>query len=78
MANVSIRDLRNHGGDVVERAQRGEQLTITKAGQPVAELVALRRPPLPLDALRERWARLPQMDPAGLRRDLDAVIDPTI
>ncbi|GMU77579.1 MAG: hypothetical protein AMXMBFR46_03780 [Acidimicrobiia bacterium] len=75
MADVSIRDLRNHGGEVVERAQRGERLTITRSGKPVAELVALQRAPVPLDELVRRWARLPAVDPSGLRRDLDAVIE---
>jgi prevent-host-death family protein len=78
MPDVSIRELRNHGGEVVERAQRGEQLTITRGGKPVARLVALQRPPMPLDELRRRWARLPQVDPDRLRRDIDAVIDPSI
>lgn len=78
MADVSIRDLRNHGGEVVERAQRGEQLTITRSGKPVARLVALQRPPVPLDELRTRWARLPQVDPGNLRRDIDAAIDPSV
>lgn len=75
MANVSIRDLRNHGGEVVERAQRGERLTITRSGKPVAQLVALPRSPAPLDELRRRWAKLPDVDPATLRRDLDHVLD---
>lgn len=78
MADVSIRDLRNHGGEVVERAQRGERLTITRSGKPVAELSAIRRPPVPLDELRKRWARLPDVDPAALRNDIDAVIDAAI
>lgn len=78
MADVSIRDLRNHGGEVVERAQRGERLTITRSGKPVAELSAIRRPPVPLDELRKRWARLPDVDPAALRSDIDAVIDAAI
>jgi antitoxin (DNA-binding transcriptional repressor) of toxin-antitoxin stability system len=76
MPDVSIRELRNHGGEVVERAQRGERLTITRAGKPVAELSALRRPPTPLEELRRRWARLPDIDPAALRNDIDSVIDP--
>jgi prevent-host-death family protein len=76
MANISIRDLRNHGGEVVERAQRGERLTITRAGQPVAQLIALPRSPAPLDELRRRWARLPDVDPEALRRDIDDVLDP--
>jgi len=78
MADVSIRDLRNHGGDVVERAQRGERLTITRGGKPVAQLTALEPAPLPLDELRRRWARLPTIDPAALRRDVDTVIDPSL
>jgi prevent-host-death family protein len=41
MADVSIRHLRNHAGDVVERAEQGERLTITRAGKPVAQLVPL-------------------------------------
>jgi prevent-host-death family protein len=40
MADVTIRELRNHGGEVVDRAKRGERLTITRAGQPVAQIVA--------------------------------------
>jgi prevent-host-death family protein len=38
VAEVSIRDLRNHGGEVVDRAARGEAITITRAGRPVALL----------------------------------------
>ena len=75
---MSIRELRNHGGEVVERAQRGERLTITRAGKPVAELVALRRPTLPLEELMERRSRLPQIDPSELRRDVDTVIDASV
>ena len=78
MADISIRDLRNHGGEVVERAQRGERLTITRSGKPVAVLTALRRPPVPLDELRKRWARLPDVDPVALRNDIDAVIDAAV
>jgi prevent-host-death family protein len=78
MADISIRDLRNHGGDVVERAQRGERLTITRGGRPVAQLVPLHRAPLPLHELRRRWQRLPVVDPALLRADLDTVLDPRL
>jgi prevent-host-death family protein len=78
MAEVSIRDLRNHGGEVIERVERGERLTVTRDGRQVAEL----RPvaPLPVNAavLVERWARLPYFDPDGLVRDLDRVIDATL
>ena len=75
MANVSIRDLRNHGGDVVDRAARGEVVTITRAGKPVAELRPLSRQPLTAESLLARWRRLPAVDPAALRADVDEVLD---
>jgi prevent-host-death family protein len=78
MADVSIRDLRNHGGEVVARAQRGERLTITRDGTPVAQLVALTRSPVPLHELRRRRATLPHVDPDALRRDIDDVLDPAL
>jgi prevent-host-death family protein len=75
VAEVPIRDLRNHGGDVVERVARGEHVTITRAGKPVAELRPVRRAPLALETVLGRWRRLPVVDPIRLRADIDAVID---
>jgi prevent-host-death family protein len=75
MARVSLRDLRNHGGDVVSRAARGEEITITRSGRPVAELRPLPDPPLGVDLLLRRWRRLPPVDAATLRSDLDRVLD---
>jgi antitoxin (DNA-binding transcriptional repressor) of toxin-antitoxin stability system len=75
MTNVTIRDLRNHGGEVVDRAARGEQITITRSGRPVAELRAL-RPPLSAEALLSHWNRLPAVDPGALRADIDRLLDP--
>jgi antitoxin (DNA-binding transcriptional repressor) of toxin-antitoxin stability system len=74
MANVGIRDLRNHGGDVVDRAARGEQITITRSGKAVAELRALPHPPLAAEVLLSRWRRLPRLDPAALRSDVDRLL----
>jgi prevent-host-death family protein len=78
MPEVSIRDLRNHGGDIVDRVARGEHLTITRSGKPVAELHPLRRRPLPVDVLVARRRNLPQVDPDQLRRDIDQIIDPEL
>jgi antitoxin (DNA-binding transcriptional repressor) of toxin-antitoxin stability system len=75
VGNVTIRDLRNHGGDVVERAARGEQITITRAGKPVAELRAVQQAPLSAETLLERWRRLPKVDPVALRRNIDRALD---
>jgi prevent-host-death family protein len=72
MASVTIRELRNQGGEVVDRAARGERITITRSGRPVAELRPL-RPPLSADALLERWRRVPAVDPLALREDIDGL-----
>ncbi len=78
MADVSIRELRNNGGDVVDRAARGERVTITRAGKRVAELRPLTGPGLTAEALLLRWRHLPLVDPDGLRRDIDALLDPRL
>lgn len=78
MADVSIRDLRNHGGDVVDRAERGELITITRSGKAVAELRAVSRPALSAAVLLDRWRRLPQVDPAAVRSDIDSLLDPRV
>lgn len=78
MAEVSIRELRNHGGDVVDRVAAGERLTVTRDGRPVAELRPVRSAPLTAVALLRRWRRLPHVDGALLRRDLDDALDPTL
>jgi prevent-host-death family protein len=75
---VSIRDLRNRGGDVVDQVERGMSVLVTRAGRPVAELRPLRRAPLSVAALIERRASLPPLDPDSLRADLDAVIDSSL
>lgn len=78
MGEVSIRDLRNHGGEVVDRAAAGERIVITRDGKPVAELHPLPRPRLTAAALVERFKGLPPVDPVQLRADIDAVIDPSL
>ena len=75
METVSIRDLRNHAGDVVDRASRGEQVTITRDGQAVAELRPLATPPLSAEALLAQWRRLPDLDSVSLRADIDEPFD---
>jgi prevent-host-death family protein len=72
MADVSIRELRNQGGEVVDRAARGERIVITRSGRPVAELRPL-RPPIAADALLERWRHVPPVDPVALRKDIDGL-----
>jgi prevent-host-death family protein len=78
MSKITIRELRNHGGRVLERVARGETLTVTRAGRPLAELRPLPPGALPADELLRRWRGLPPVDPNRLRADLDGVSDPTL
>jgi prevent-host-death family protein len=78
MAEVTIRELRNHGGDVIARVVAGESLTVTRAGEPVAELRPIRRARANAASLLERWSRLPDVDPDRVRADIDAVLDATL
>ncbi len=78
MSEVSIRELRNQGGEVVDRVAAGEEITITRAGRPVAALHPAPPPALKAEVLLARWRGLPVGDPAALRRDLDAVLDPSL
>lgn len=75
---VTVRELRNHGGRVLERVARGEMLTVTKDGSPVAELRPLRRRSLPAAELIARAKRTPKVDPERLRQDIDAVLDQSL
>ena len=77
MTHVTIRELRNHGGDVIDRVAAGERLIVTRDGRPVAELHPLRSAPVAADALLARWRRLPMVDLQALREDLDAIVDPS-
>lgn len=78
MEDVTVRHLRNHGGEVIERVTGGETVRITRAGIPVAELRPLARPALSATVLVEQWRRLPPVDPDRLCADIDAVLDSSL
>lgn len=68
MATIPQKELRNNVGEVLRRAERGERLTVTVSGRPVAELGPIRaRTWVPAADLTDIW-RLP-VD-AGLANDL--------
>lgn len=78
MNKVTVRELRNHGGEVLDRVARGETLIVTRDGADVAELrPRARKSPTPADLIARRRP-LPLVDPATLREDIDAVLDPTL
>jgi prevent-host-death family protein len=75
---VAVRDLRNRGGEILDRVAQGESLTVTRDGRPIAELRPLARRPLPAALLLERWRRVPPVDPVRLRGDIDSVLDSSL
>jgi prevent-host-death family protein len=78
MESVTVRDLRNKGGEVLDRVERGERVIITRDGRAVAELRPLPRRSARTAELIERRKRLPPVDDVALRRDMDAVVDPSL
>lgn len=75
---MTVRDLRNHGGDVLNRVEHGESVVVTRAGVPIGELRPLPRPRLSATSLLARWRQVPAVDPVAFRSDVDAVLDPTL
>src|ERR1035441_3649369 len=60
MASIPQKELRNNIGEVLRRAEAGEQLTITVAGRPVAQLGPARtRQWVPSAQLKDLWATAP-------------------
>jgi prevent-host-death family protein len=78
MTEATVRDLRNRGGEVLDRVLAGERVTVTRDGRPVAELRPLPGSRLNSRALVERFGRLPSLDPVTFRSDIDAVVDQAI
>jgi len=78
MPNVTLRDLRNNGGRLLELVANGESLTVTLDDRPIAELRPLSGRALPAATLLAHWRRLPPIDPAAFRADLDRTIDTSL
>lgn len=71
MATIPQKELRNHVGEVLRRAEAGERFTITVSGRPVAELGPVRaRQWVSSIQLTDLWATPP--DPT-LEHDLGAL-----
>ena len=78
MKTVSVRELRNNGGAVLDQVARGESMVVTRDGAEVAELRPSRRAGLTAAELVARRRALPRVDAVGLRRDVDDVVDQTL
>jgi prevent-host-death family protein len=75
---VTVRDLRNHGGEVLDRVARGESLIVTRDGAEVAELAPRRRAGRTTSDLIARRRTLPRLDSRRMRADLDRILDPRL
>lgn len=61
MYSINIADAKAHLSELIYRVESGEEVLITRRGQPVARLCAAEPPRQPLDladadAVRERWS----------------------
>jgi prevent-host-death family protein len=74
MESIGVRELRDHGGEVLDRVARGETLVVTRDGTAVGELRPVPRQGLSAAELIARRRHLPQVDPDALRCDLDSVL----
>lgn len=74
---MSIRDLRNHGGEIVDRVAAGERIVITRSGRPVAELRPVKQSWTSAQ-LMQRWQHVPPIDADAFRRDVDALLDQSL
>ena len=61
MKSVSLADAKAHLSALVTLAEAGESVEITRRGVPVAQIVAVAKPPKPIDfaAIRARTDRMP-------------------
>lgn len=73
---MSVLELRDLVGDVLDRVARGETVIVTRDGVEIAELHG-RRPRQGLSAaeLIARRSHLPLLDPQAPRRDMVSTID---
>lgn len=72
--SVPVRDLRNNSASLLKRVQQGESVVVTKDGEPVAEVIPLRRAPMRKAQLLQRWSALPQINAEQFRRDVDEML----
>jgi prevent-host-death family protein len=78
MATVTVRELRNNGGDVIDRVLGGDTIVVTRDGHEVAELRPLRPRPLDAATLLGRWRNLPLVDADRFREDVDTALDASL
>lgn len=74
MNEVSVRDLRNNGGEILDAVMRGATVTVTRQGRPIAELRPFRQGTDTAELL-DHCRGTPSFSLAALREDLDSFLD---
>ncbi|MBT8240636.1 MAG: type II toxin-antitoxin system Phd/YefM family antitoxin [Acidimicrobiia bacterium] len=73
---IGQRELRNDSGKIMRALVEGETFVITRNGEPVGELIPLRRHRfVRAEAVTELFANAPDVDTEQFRKDLDAIAD---
>jgi prevent-host-death family protein len=73
---ITQRELRNDNAEIMRALESGDTFIITRNGVPVGRLTPVpRRTFVPTKELKEAFARLPRIDYARLRADLDEFVD---
>ena len=57
---INVAEAKAHFSDLLDRAARGEEIVIARAGKPVARIVPLANPPKrPFGLMKDRWPDIP-------------------
>jgi antitoxin (DNA-binding transcriptional repressor) of toxin-antitoxin stability system len=72
---VTVRELRNNGGEVIDCVLGGDTVVVTRDGHEVAELCPLHLRPLDAATLLDRWRNLSVVDAGRFRHDVDSALD---
>lgn len=60
MDTVSLAEAKAHLSEILNRVEAGEEVIITRHGQPIARLAGLEKPKLPLKPLRQFRSAMPR------------------
>jgi len=79
VTEISQRELRNNSGEIMRRLDEGETFVVTRNGDPIGELVPLRRRRFVNGpALAAAFRNSPRIDYQRFRADIDANVDQDI
>ena len=74
MGQHSVADAKNNLSKLINSALGGEQVVITRHGQPVVELRAVQAPPGPITEEDIEWLRKHRVKPKRVTEDAGALV----